>query len=353
MASVLKTADVDITSCLMDKDDLRSIWSQPLRLFRKANVLRQISCGDDVSFVVNRNINFTNRCVGNCKFCAFRHPEGYFLSHEDILERVASADELGATEICLQGGLAPEMVVEDYCEILEIIRRSFPKMHLHAYSPMEVLHMSRNSNTAIEDAIQELRKSGLGSMPGTAAEILADSVRQRICPEKLSTDEWCRVITAAHSLGVPTTSTMLYGHIESMEDRLKHLQVLKEIQAKTHGFTEFVLLPFMPGNNALGNMAVRRLELLDHLKMHALARIALYPLITNIQASWTKLGREAAAATLEWGVNDLGGTLMEENISRSAGATEAQYLSADELRGLIKRHGRRAVQRTTLYERVE
>ncbi len=352
MASVLETADVDITPCPMDEDGLLRLWSQPMRLFRLANLLRQKSCGDTVTFVVNRNINFTNRCVGECKFCAFRREEGYFLSGEEILERVAAGDKLGATEICLQGGLAPGMVVEDYCEILETIRSSFPRMHLHAYSPMEVLHMSRNSDLAVDEVLVKLKKSGLGSMPGTAAEILVDSVRQRICPEKLKTDEWRRVIMAAHSLGIPTTSTMLYGHIESMEDRLNHLQVLREIQAKTHGFTEFVLLPFMPGNNALGNMAARRLDLLDHFKMHALARVALHPLITNIQASWTKLGRDAAVATLDWGVNDLGGTLMEENISRSAGATESQYLSADELRGLIEQHGRRAVQRTTLYERA-
>lgn len=351
MTSVLKIADVDDSSCSMDKEELLRIWHQPLRLFHLANLMRELSCGDEVSFVVNRNINFTNRCVGNCKFCAFRSSEGYFLSGEEILERVADADELGATEICLQGGLASGMVVEDYCEILEIIHRGFPRMHLHAYSPMEVLHMSRNSDLAVVDSLIELKRSGLGSMPGTAAEILVDSVRQRICPEKLSTDEWRRVITAAHSIGIPTTSTMLYGHIESMEDRLRHLQVLMEIQAKTHGFTEFVLLPFMPGNNPLG-LSTQRHDLLEHLKMHALARIALHPLITNIQASWTKLGREAAAATLEWGVNDLGGTLMEENISRSAGATEVQYLSADELRGLIEGHGRRAVQRTTLYEPI-
>jgi FO synthase subunit 2 len=260
---------------------------------------------------------------------------------------------MGATELCLQGGLAPGMAVEDYCEILEILHRHFPQMHLHAYSPMEVLHMSRNSNIPPESSLKELKSAGLGSMPGTAAEILVDSVREVICPEKLCTDEWRRIITAAHMLGIPTTSTMLYGHVESMSDRLRHIQVLREIQARTHGFTEFVLLPFMPGNNALGHMTTGRLEILDHLKMHAIARVALYPRITNIQSSWTKLGREVAGATLDWGVNDLGGTLMEENISRSAGATEAQYISADELCSLIEDHNKKAVQRTTLYGRVE
>lgn len=336
----------------IDKRELLRLWSQPLKLFRLANILRSKSCGDDVSFIVNRNINFTNRCVGSCKFCAFRSEDGYLLSDEQILDRVEEAVALGATEICLQGGLAPGMALEDYCEILETIRRSYPEVHLHAYSPMEVLHMSRNSKVPVEHSLWELKKSGLGSMPGTAAEILVDSVRRQICPDKLTTAQWQEIVSQAHLMGIPTTSTMLYGHVESFDDRLEHLQVLRDIQARTHGFTEFVLLPFMSKNNLLGKEACRPPDLLENLKMHALARVALYPLITNIQASWTKLGREVAAATLEWGVNDLGGTLMEENISRSAGSKEVQYLSADDLRGLIERHGRRAVQRTTLYGRL-
>jgi FO synthase subunit 2 len=336
----------------LDCSELLRLWHKPLALFRLANLLREKSCGSEVSFVINRNINFTNRCIGSCKFCAFRRSEGYFLSHEEILMRVADAEERGATEICLQGGLAPGLTVEDYCGILEAIHSGFPNMHLHAYSPMEVQHMSRNSSISVEDSLKELKMSGLCSMPGTAAEILVDSVRRKICPEKLSTDEWCRIIEAAHAQHIPTTSTMLYGHIESIEDRIRHLEVLAMIQRRTHGFTEFVLLPFMPGNNALGPITLRRPDILEHLKMHALSRIALYPLITNIQASWVKLGREIAGATLNWGVNDLGGTLMEENISRSAGATEAQYLSADDLRSLIAGQGRKAVQRTTLYEHI-
>lgn len=339
-------------SDIIDNNELLKLWRQPIRLFRLANLMRQKSCGDEVSFVINRNINFTNRCVGNCSFCAFRQSTGYRLSIEAILSRVAEAEQLGATEVCLQGGLDPEMVIEDYCEILELIGRSYPRMHLHAYSPMEVLHMSMNSRVPVEDALIELRKSGLGSMPGTAAEILVDSVRQKICPGKLTTSEWCHIISTAHVLGIPTTSTMLYGHVESLEDRLEHLQVLKEIQARTHGLTEFVLLPFMSGNNPLGTLAKPK-SILHHLKMHALARVALYPYIANIQASWTKLGRIEAGSAIEWGVNDLGGTLMEENISRSAGSKESQYISPDELRDIIEAHGRNAVQRTTLYERLQ
>ena len=333
------------------EEDPKVLWSQPLRLFRMANLMRQRSCREEVTFVVNRNINFTNRCLGSCKFCAFRRPDGYILTIQEILARVEEAAALGATEICLQGGLAPEMVLEDYCGILEAIRQSFPRMHLHAYSPMEILHMSRGSRVAVQDAMLDLKKSGLGSMPGTAAEILVDSVREKICPEKLSSDEWCEIVSAAHRMGIPTTSTMLYGHLETFEERLRHLELLRQIQARTGGFTEFVLLPFVPGNTPLG-ACVQSTELLEHLKMHALARVVLHPLITNIQASWTKLGRDIAAATLEWGVNDLGGTLMEENISRSAGSKESQYLSPEEMVELIERHGRRAVQRSTLYEKI-
>lgn len=333
-----------------DHKELLELWGRPMKLFSLANLLRQRSCGNIVTFVINRNINFTNHCVGSCRFCAFRRDKGYMLSGEDILSRVEAACRMGATEICLQGGLAPEMVLEDYCEILEMIHKDYPQMHLHAYSPMEVLHMSRNSCVPVEDALIELKKSGLGSMPGTAAEILVDSIRTQICPEKLSTGEWCHVISSAHMMGIPTTSTMLYGHIEDLEDRLRHLQVLREIQARTHGFTEFVLLPFMSGNNLLGQWA-RPFNLLEHLKMHALARIVLHPYITNIQASWTKLGRVVAGATIEWGVNDLGGTLIEENISRSAGSRESQCISPDELKGIIKQHGKMPIQRTTLYGR--
>jgi len=299
--------------------------------------------------VINRNINFTNECIGSCKFCSFKRTDRYFLTHEQILERAAKAEKHGATEICLQGGLAPKMLLEDYSEILEVIHHDFPDMHLHAYSPMEVLHMSRNSGVPVRDALVELKRSGLGSMPGTAAEILVDSVRQRICPKKLKTEEWSEIITAAHRLGIPSTSTILYGHVESLEDRLRHIEVLRRIQAETHGFTELVLLPFIPENNLLGAQTPRT-DLLEHLKMHALARVALYPLIANIQASWPKLGREVAAATLNWGANDLGGTLMDESIARNA--LETPCISAEDLVRLIEGQGKKAVQRTTLYARV-
>jgi FO synthase subunit 2 len=335
-----------------DEAELLELWRQPLKLFSLANLLRRKSCGNAVSYVINRNINFTNRCAGSCSFCAFHESNGYMLTSEEILDRVQAAEQLGATEICLQGGLAPEMVLEDYCQILELIRSNYPGMHLHAYSPMEVLHMSRNSSIHVEEALRELKNSGLDSMPGTAAEILVDSVRQMICPEKLSTAQWRQIVSSAHRLGIPTTSTMLYGHIESLSDRLNHIRVICDIQAKTHGFTEFVLLPFLPGKNPLGPLS-KSPDILEHLKMHALARAALYPHITNIQASWTKLGRIVAGASIEWGVNDLGGTLMEENISRSAGSKESQFFHPNDIMKLIEKHGRNAVQRTTTYDCIK
>jgi len=332
-----------------DQDELKKLWQQPLCLFRLANLLREKSCGDTVSFIINRNINFTNECIGTCKFCSFKHNSLYSLTGEQILQRAGDAERLGATEICLQGGLSPRMHLEDYCQILEILHRDYPRMHLHAYSPMEVLHMSQNSRVEVSDALKELKRSGLGSMPGTAAEILVDSVRQKICPSKINTEKWREIITTAHILGIPTTSTMLFGHVESLADRLSHLQILKEIQSETGGFTEMVLLPFIASNNSLGRIA-RGADLLDRLKMHALARVALYPNITNIQASWTKLGRGAAAAALDWGANDLGGTLMDEAIARNS--KEQPSISAAELIELIEARGKKAVQRTTLYERA-
>lgn len=349
MISDVSIASGALKSLKIDCDELKRLWQQPLRLFRLSNALREKSCGDVVSFVVNRNINFTNICIGTCRFCSFKHQKSFTLTSEQILERAGEAERLGATEICLQGGLAPGMMLEDYCRILETIHRDYPRIHLHAYSPMEVLHMSRNSGVSVRDALQELKKSGLGSLPGTAAEILVDSVREKICPEKLRVKEWREIITAAHNLGIRTTSTMLFGHIESLDDRLRHLKVLKDIQSETGGFTELVLLPFISDNNNLGRIA-RSADLLDRLKMHALSRVALYPDIRNIQASWTKLGRETAAAAIEWGANDLGGTLMDEAIARNA--REAPSISAADLIELIEGRGRRAVQRTTLYEKV-
>lgn len=332
-------------------DDAECLYDNPALLFSLADRLRKKAAGDDVTYVINRNINFTNRCIGTCRFCAFRKQDGYVLSIPEILEKTRAAVRINATEICIQGGLLPDWDVFNYCEILERIKEEFPQLHIHAFSPMEVFHAAHNSNMSVKEALMHLKKSGAGSMPGTAAEILVDRVREEICPDKLTTHEWIDVVRSAHRLGIPTTATMMYGHIETVRERIEHLLVIREIQKKTGGFTEFVPLPFLPYNNTLGeeNSVSRGM---DDLKLHALARVFLYPHIKNIQASWVKLGRKLAQCALDCGANDLGGTLMEENISRSAGATSGEYMPPEEFVRLIRGINRTPRRRDTLYRHV-
>lgn len=328
-------------------EDALSLLSDPVELLQVADELRKRCCGKFVTYVINRNINFSNRCIGDCKFCAFRDRNGYILCKEDIIRKVEEAVEFGAVEICIQGGLVDGFEIEDYCEIIEIIK-SVKNIHVHGFSPMEVVHVSRNSGMHYEDALKELKRSGLDSMPGTAAEILVDEVRRMICPSKLSTEEWCNVIITAHRLGIPTTATMMYGHVESMVDRIEHILMIREIQQITHGFTEFVLLPFLGANNELGKMC-RPIGMMEHKIMHALARVLLYPHVRNIQASWVKLGKRGAQQMLMCGANDLGGTLMEENISRAAGGSHGQMMTPEEFERIIREIGRIPRRRGTIY----
>lgn len=297
-------------------DDALELYENPNLLFPLADRLRKKAVGDTVTYVINRNINFTNRCIGTCKFCAFRKDDGYIMSIPKILEKTKEAVDINATEVCIQGGLLRDWDVFNYCEILESIKKEYPHIHIHAFSPMEVFHASQNSNLSFKETLLRLKKSGLGSMPGTAAEILVDRVREEICPDKLTAHEWMDIVKTAHYSGIPTTATIMYGHIETLQERLEHILIIRDIQKKTGGFTEFVPLPFMPSNNSLGagNHISRGFE---DLKFHALARVLLYPYIKNIQASWVKLGRELAQSALACGANDLGGTLMEEKISRA------------------------------------
>lgn len=345
------------------EDAIHLYKANPLTLFFLADGLRKKAVGDTVTYISNRNINFTNRCLGTCKFCAFRSTHGYRLSMEEIISKTREAWKMGASEVCIQGGLLQDMYLEDYCGMLELIKAEFPEIHIHAFSPMEVWHMlrprrnswERGSGTAqnsigLEEALRELKRSGLDSMPGTAAEILVDRIRREICPDKLSTSEWVYVVRTAHKTGIPTTATMMYGHVESIEDRIDHILLIREIQEDTHGFTEFVPLPFMPYNNELGKkLGYRKNSDLDNLKVHAIARILLYKHIDNIQASWVKLGKKLAQTALCCGANDLGGTLMEEKISKSAGATSGEYMSPKEFEALIRGVGRIPKVRNTLY----
>jgi FO synthase subunit 2 len=319
-----------------------------------ANRLRHKAAGDRVTYVINRNINFTNRCTGTCTFCAFKDPDGYELSIPEIMEKTRTAVESGSTEVCIQGGLLPDWDIINYCEILESIKKEYPQLHIHAFSPMEVLHAARNSDMSIRQTILTLKRSGLGSMPGTAAEILVDSVREKICPDKLKSEQWLEVVKTAHECGIPTTATIMYGHIETFEERIEHILKIRELQKITGGFTEFVPLPFMPHNNNLGKgLKIEVSRGIEDLKLHALARVLLFPYIRNIQASWVKLGKQLAQIALTCGANDLGGTLMEEKISKSAGGKSGEYMGPVEFERLIRELHRIPQQRTTLYKHID
>jgi 5-amino-6-(D-ribitylamino)uracil---L-tyrosine 4-hydroxyphenyl transferase len=322
--------------------------SNPFELFQTADRLRAEIVGKVATYVINRNINFTDRCVGTCRFCSFRNRIGFRLSVPEILRKIGEArDEIGVTEVCIQGGLLPDMGLPGYLELIREIKAKYD-VHTHAFSPMEVYHMSRVSGVAVEESLRQLKAAGLDSMPGTAAEILVDEVRAQICPDKLKTDEWVDVVTKAHATGIPTTATIMYGHIDTWAQRLEHLFILRDIQQKTHGITEFIPLTFMCRNNSLTGRSMGASGL-DDLRMYAIARIVFGRTLPNVQASWVKLGIKLAQVALSCGANDLGGTIMEENISKSAGATAGEYVSAETLRGTIRGAGREPHQRTTLY----
>ncbi|RCV64595.1 FO synthase subunit 2 [Methanophagales archaeon] len=335
----------------IDKADALFLASHPSYLFCIADELRKAEKGDAVTYVVNRNINFTNICVGDCKFCAFREEngEGYLLSIDMVLSKVEEAVNNGATEICIQGGLHPDLVVADYCGIIERIKSAFD-VHIHAYSPMEICHMATNSEMPEPEVLKALKDAGLDSIPGTAAEILDDSVREVICPGKIKTDDWIEIIKTAHRLGIPSTATILYGHIESLEERIDHLFKIRAIQKETGGFTEFVPLKFMRKNNELGRFVTREFTFWESAAVHALARVILHPYCVNVQASWVKLGLTEVQQMLAFGVNDLGGTLMEESISRASGSLAGEYMSPEDFEQLITDAGRRPRRRSTLYE---
>lgn len=330
---------------------------EPDVIFRLADMLRSSLVGNTVTFIVNRNINFSNRCIGTCRFCAFRDNKGFRMSLGEILDRAQNAVINGATEVCIQGALLPDMYLEDYLGILRTIKSRYPQLHIHAFSPMEVYHMARNSKTSIEDTLLQLKKAGLGSIPGTAAEILVQQVRNKICPDKITVEQWLEITQTAHKLGIYTTATMMYGHIETMEERIQHLLTVRDLQIRTGGITEFVPLPFMPHNNPLGEQLMAdgyfATTGIEDLIVHAMARILLFPYVKNIQASWVKLGKKMAQYALFCGANDLGGTLMEERISRSAGSMNGEYMSPEEFKWLISGAGRIPVQRDTLYRHID
>jgi FO synthase len=323
-----------------------------------ADELRRELAGETATFVVNRNINFTNVCVVGCAFCGFgqgkRSPDAYHVSEEDFQARIAEAVDFGATEICMQGGIHPDYTLEDYGRWLRVAKDAAPQVHLHAYSPMEVHYMCERSGRSPEAVFDYLLECGLGSTPGTAAEVLHDGVRQRISPNKLPAARWVEIIEACHRAGLRSTSTVMFGHIEEPAELATHMRVIRELQERTGGITEFVPLSFIPFNTLLGRThGVEEIGRNENLKHTAAFRLALGKSVRNLQASWVKMGLDAATESLRWGVNDLGGTLMEENISRMAGSQHGVRLEPEDLIGAARAAGRTPAQRTTLYEIVE
>ena len=312
-----------------------------------------------MTYVVTRNINYTNICYFRCQFCAFSKGKlsenlrgrPYNLDLDEIVRRSEEAWERGATEVCLQGGIHPEYTGATYLAVCRAIKQALPGMHVHAFSPLEVWQGAKTLGRTLPDFVAELRDAGLGSLPGTAAEILDDEVRAVICPDKVKTAEWLQVMEAAHRAGLRSTVTIMFGHVERYEHWARHLLRVRALQPRTGGFTEFVPLPFVPMETPISLKGRSRLgpTWREAVLMHAVARLALHPVIPNIQCSWVKLGPEGAAACLDAGVNDLGGTLMNESISRAAGASFGQEMPPENMEALIRSLGRMPRQRTTLY----
>ena len=343
----ISTDDVP-TLLRCEGDDLRA-------LIAAADHARHEDVGDEVTYVVNRNINFTNICFVDCQFCAFkRHrldEDAFDHGHDAILEKVQAAIDNGATEICMQGGINPEMGEFHYRDILVAIKTAFPQIHMHAFSPMEILYGSRRAKMSFKDYLTMLRDAGLGSVPGTAAEILDDEIREILSHKKVDVATWVDIITTAHRVGLPTTSTIMYGHVENLQHIASHLGLLRDMQRETQGFTEFVPLRFIYENTILYQKGLVKPseQGAPDLRMYAACRLFFRGHIDNLQTSWVKLGHELSAFSLAAGVNDFGGTLMEESISREAGADAGEYTTPEEMEALIRSMGRIPRQRNTLY----
>ena len=324
-----------------------------------ANELRKRRVGDTVSYVINRNINFTNVCIKQCGFCAFsrdfREEEGYFLPTEEIVRRAKEAHQIGATEVCIQAGLPPDMEGDLYEKICREIKKEIPDIHIHGFSPEEILYGATRSNISIQEFLKRMKEAGVNTLPGTSAEILDQKLRDKISPGRISVEDWETVIKSAHKIGINTTSTMMFGHVETLEDRARHIVKLRDIQKETGGFTEFVPLNFIHTEAPM-----YKHELHEGIKQggsgndvlltHAVARIMLNNHINNIQMSWVKEGQKMSQLLLMWGANDFGGTLINESISTSAGSEYGQLLKPKEIRRRVKEIGRIPAERNTHYK---
>ena len=369
--SLLKNSDSVVSEILNKALSDKEISTQEgLRLYNAVGIdfhlvglvadeIRKRRVGDTVTYVVNRNINFANVCIKQCGFCAFsrdfREEEGYFLPTEEIVRRAKEAHQLGATEVCIQAGLPPDMEGDLYENICREIKKEIPDIHIHGFSPEEVLYGATRSKTTIKEYLKKLKESGVNTLPGTAAEILDQKLRDKISPGRISVKDWVEVIKTAHNLGINTTSTMMFGHIETLEDRVNHIAKIREIQKETKGFTEFVPLNFIHSEAPMykhqlhdgirqggsGN---------DVLLTHAIARIMLNNYIDNIQMSWVKEGQKMSQLLLMWGANDFGGTLINESISTSAGSNHGQLIRPKEIRRLVREIKRIPAERNTNYK---
>ena len=371
LESLLKNADPLISDILNHALDEKEISvSEATRLFYAkgldfhlvgmvADELRKRRVGDIVTYVINRNINFTNVCIKQCGFCAFsrdfREEEGYFLPTDEIVRRAREARTLGATEVCVQAGLPPDMDADTYENICRAIKEQVGDIHIHGFSPEEVLYGSTRSGVSIKEYLLRLKDAGVNSLPGTAAEILDQTMRDKISPGRISVNKWVEVIKTAHKIGIPSTSTIMFGHLESPEDRAKHMALIRDIQKETGGFTEFVPLNFIHSEAPMYKENLHHgikngADGPDVLLMHAVSRIMFNNYINNIQTSWVKEGAGMAQLILSWGANDFGGTLINESISTAAGAAHGQLLKPKDIRQLIKQAGRIPAQRTTSYK---
>jgi len=363
-APVRRILDDSLDGCPPSVGDAETLLSSLDRadlvaLVRVADTLRAQACGDVVTYVVNRNINFTNVCFVNCQFCAFKRQrweaDAFTHGSDALLAKVGEAVERGATEVCMQGGINPDMPPFQYRDMLRAIKAAYPSIHVHAFSPMEIMYGTRRTGLDTASFITMLRDEGLGSIPGTAAEILDDEVREILSHKKVDVATWVDIITTAHRLGVPTTSTVMYGHVETPGHLARHLDLLRGIQRETGGFTEFVPLGFIWENTQLyrdGRVTPQPKGLRD-LQIYAASRVILAGLIDNLQTSWVKLGHRLAQLSLRAGCNDFGGTLMEESISREAGADAGEFTSAPEIEALVRAMSRTPAERTTLYRRLD
>ncbi len=333
------------------KDALELIDGNPFELFDTADELRKTIAGDEVTFVVNRNIDITDRCMIGCAFCSFRNHIGYEMTTDQILESVGEAKAVGATEVTIFSGIAPHIDVDYYVNLFKEIKSHYDIM-VHGLSPMEVYHAAQASGVTTKEALEAFKNAGLDTMTGAAAEILVDSVRAKICPRKVTTQQWIDIIEEAHGLGIRTTSTIMYGTVETWEDRIDHMFILRDIQRRTGGFTEFIPLTFMHENNRLSGESQGATGM-DDLGLHALARVVFGRDIPNVQASWVKLGLKLAQVALSCGANDLGGTMMEDKITVAGGSTHGEHLPKEKMSEAIEAIRRVPVERDTLYRRLQ